>query len=662
MMMPVITYSQTSNRNIKIGITKPIIRDHEIYEGLDYFVFKYYEKYLNKVDGVETLTHFTVNDMISENFRNKSFDKMYSGLLSQLQAYMKFDLLLTPELFTVTSKKTGNKYIRLGVVIFDIKAKKIIKFKVSALDKFDFVNYLNESIDLIVKKLKKQYPKYAKNIVKSEKLNNILKENENLGQDPSLAYFYIKDMSEEYIYKKSSEIDKILRNEGFLEDDIINAFSKKYMAFGQYGKALSYMISRFSRKKDQKSAEVLLDIIDEYMKARIYPSAIKLINGIILYKNLKDHIIEAKVNIKWSNVLIEMKDFISAEAVVLASTDTSRKYGYLPSLIESMNNYAYVYSKIGKYKDAMKALEYTRKKIEESESRIWASDYLYEEARTRFEMSEFDKAFKSAKLAEQLFESAGRTENMIKNNILKAYMYTEIDEYDKANEEINKAMKLVIETKDYIYIKPINEQMRETAKRSLNKKRAYSKNNEKKYVKLYNDNIKYIYNRAYLRGITLMMMYMGNYGDATRIAEKLMELSSKIKSDKYLCEDNLLYAKVYESAKDYANAFLKCREALTNAEKSGSKLHQISCMFSIARLFRMREKYNEALSTFEVITKTAVAYGMMELLENSYYEISLIHKELGDNKKYVEFSRKAFTIAKKIGSYKVDIYNEPLKN
>jgi len=94
----------------------------------------------------------------------------------------------------------------------------------------------------------------------------------------------------------------------------------------------------------------------------------------------------------------------------------------------------------------------------------------------------------------------------------------------------------------------------------------------------------------------------------------------------------------------------------------GSPIEQIYCLIKIARIFNLRKDSEKAISSYEAVAKSGELYGVYTLVEESYYQIALIYKEMGNQEKYIEYIRKAFEIAKKIGSFMVDVYNEPLKS
>jgi tetratricopeptide (TPR) repeat protein len=663
LLLPDMAISQPFEPNAVIGITQPIIKDSEAYKGLDFFIYDYYNKYLDDIKGIRTTSHYTASQMIDMRFgRDSSIEKMYSGFISQLKLYMDFDLLMASELSTVVDEDDGIKYYRLRVIIFDSNANIVVKFKITSQDRFKIIKYLNQSIPLIAKRVKSSHPDYEDLIQIDEDINDKLKANEDLGYTPSLSYYYIKDYTEEELQKKQAEIMKILQNEGYTTEDIAKGLSRKYMEAGVYHKALSYLLGTISRNNDEDSIHLFLNIARDCMDSSLFSTAIELINDIVLYKDLSNPLLEIEVNLVWSNILIETGDFIEAEALVIASSDTARKYGYIPFLIKSLTNYALVYANVGEYKKSMTALKDSRKTIEEMASRMWASDFLYDEARSRLEMSEFDEALESCLLAEQLFKSAGKSNMLIKNHILKAEIHRDLEQYDQANDEINKAMEYVIETNQFLFIKEINELMRGITKRSTKASRAYSVNEERDYVRLYNDNIKSIHDRTFLKGMARLLLYWGNYEGAEEVLQQALEISKRLQSESYKYDDYMLMGKINQEAGQKEQAFLNYANALTSSEKSASKVDQMGCLFNLANVFYIRENVDKALSTYEALVKSAEVYGLYELLEKSYYRMSLIYKDLGDEDKYIEYSRKAFNIAKKIGSFMVDVYNEPLKD
>ncbi len=663
---PLFVFAQSgeNNRdNVLIAIAKPIIVEKGDYDGLDSFIYKYYEVYFNKIKGVGARHHRDADTLIKRNFgSNKgSIDQIYSGFIAQLSYYSDFDFIIISELYTIEGDD-GLLY-RQKVNVFDVDGNILIKFKITSESKRDFVLYMNKGIEVIINKIKEKHPQY-KHITISEEVKKELSQNEE-NKDVPFAYYHIQNKSEKELEIDGPRLTHEMTSEGYSNTDISKAFMKRYIELKNYSKALSYALGAIKEKGyEAKSVSVFLDTCEELSKIGLYNSSVDILNQVIMYKELTNPFLELDIMLAMCENLVNANRHTTAESYAIASVDTSKTYGFAPYYIKAKNLYALIFSKLGEYKKALVELVEAREEVQEMGSGYYASRFFYYDAKTMLEQDQYNKAMKSVDLAHKLFEALKDHRKIIENTITKARIFQRQKDFVRAGEEIKKAMEYAIKVKDYVMISTINDTMRFIAQDFDNSdnKRAYSKSEEKEYIEIYNKHIRDIHDRTFLRSIAYFYIYTEEYENALKTVNKALEISKKTDLELYKYEDNMLLGEIYLMKKDNDKAFLSLSEALNNAEKYGFVETQFKALFKLGNTFKLRNNNEKALSTYKALAKSSFAYGMFSIAEKTYYKISLIYKELGDNDKFIEYSRLALNTGKKVGSRMLDIYNEPLKN
>lgn len=655
--------SESESNNALIAVAKPLIVEEGDYDGLDSFIYKYYEVNLNKIKGVNAKYHKDADLLIRRDFgANKgNIDEIYSGFITKLSYYSDFDFIIISELYTI-EKNDGLLY-RQKVNVFDVSGNIVIKFKITSESKKDFVIYINKGIEAIVKRIKKNYPEYE-SINMSEVVKEELKVNEE-NKDLPFAYYHIKDKSEKDLELDGPRLIHEMTSEGYTNTDISKAFMKRYIELKNYNKALSYALGVIKEEGyEDKSVSVFLDTCKELSRISLYNSSVDILNQVIMFKELTNPFLELDITLAMCEALVNANRHTTAESYAIASVDTSKKYGYKPHYIKARNLYALIFAKLGEYKKSLIQLAEARETTQDMESGYYASKFFYYNAKTMLEQDQYEKAFKSYNLAHKLLEALKDHRTIIDNMITKAKIYQRQMEFEKAGEELHEAMKYAVKFKDYVAIREINEIMREMLQdfNNFDKERAYSTEKEKEYITIYNKHIKNIHDRAFIRSLAYFYIYSEEYDNALDMMDEAMSLSKEIDSELYGYEDNMLMGEIYLLKGDNGKAFLSFTEALNQAEGYGFVKNQFNALYKLGQTFKLRSNNDKALSTYKALAKSCNAYGMFSIAEQAYYNISLIYKELGNQDEYITYSRLALNTGKKIGSFMLDVYNKPLKN
>lgn len=645
---------------VKIGLTEPIVKDSEAYKGFNSFIYQYLNMSLNKVPGVQVENNNNANSLVKSEYRRIDIESITSGFISQLKLYMNFDILIVSQINKVFNKKNKKTYTIFKVRVVNPNAEEITQFKITTSDEKKMIGYMNKAIEIICKRIVEYDSKYDA-INFTDDLKKELEKNEKDIDDFSMSYYYLKDMDSEELYQKEGGMLELLKRNGFSDKDISIAFLRRFSETELYSKALSYALGLSKSDNRNESIDVFVESAYEMIDAGLFNPAVDILNTAIYYKSLSDKELEQRVMHAMTKALIKAERYITAESYSIAVLDTAKKKAYMPILIDAYNYFSLVSSKLGKYKEALISIEELRKKIEEKGSKIWMAEFFLFEAKTLVEQVQFDKASKSISVAEKIYKALGNIDKLIEIHMIKAKLYQAKLEYDKGNDEIKKAMEMAIDNKKYVYIREINRLMRKHAS-DIGGKRAYFKSDENKYVEIYNEYINDIHNRAFIRSIVKYHLFNNQYDKAIKLMKKSLKISEKIGTQIYIYKDYVMLGDIYLNIGNDDLAFLNYADALSHVEKSKNQSEQLKCLINLADVFNIRGETEKAISTYEAVGKSAEVYGLFTLAEESYYKISLIYKDKGNDEKYKEYSRKALSMGKLTGSPMVDEYNRPLKS